>query len=395
MSSPANMSVAYLNVIEELRSQGLYRELKAVEPLPSGLLRIDGQTYLNLSGNDYLGLSQHPALKEAAQEAIGRFGVGAGASRLITGNNLLYEKLEEKVALFKKKEASLVFSSGYMANIGVLTALAGRETRVYSDELNHASIIDGLKMAKAKIHIYRHGDLDHLEELLGDAPMEGQGIIVTDTVFSMDGDVAPLAGLVALKKRYNCLLVVDEAHATGVLGREGRGAAEEFGVEEEIDVTVGTFSKALGSYGAYVAACGPLIELLTNRARSLIYTTALPPSVLAANLAAIEVLQNQPELRASLKSNSRILKKGLVEAGFTLLPSEGPILPLLIGDSRRSLELSSALFDEGIVAKAIRPPTVPEGTARIRITVSAAHRPQALMEAVEAFAGCGARLGII
>ncbi len=385
----------FRDTIELMERQGLRRQLQPVLPLPGGKLSIAGKIYLNLSSNDYLGLSQHRALKEAAAAAIEKWGIGSGASRLITGNHQLYECLEEKVARFKNKEASLIFSSGYMANIGVLSSLLQKGDRVFSDELNHASIIDGIRMSKARVYIYRHGDTEHLEELISASSEEGRPVIVTDTVFSMDGDIAPLDRLAAIRRRHDCLLVVDEAHATGVLGKNGAGAAEFFQVEKDIDVTVGTFSKALGSYGAYVAGSRELIDFLTNRARSLIYTTALPAAVLAANIASLEVMTEDPGLRERLKSNAAFLSQGLSGMGFRILPSQTAILPLMVGESRQAIDFSSELLQEGIVAKPIRPPTVPEGTARIRLTASAAHSAYELEQAMAAFQRCGKKTRLI
>ncbi|MDI6725472.1 MAG: 8-amino-7-oxononanoate synthase, partial [Smithellaceae bacterium] len=320
---------------------------------------------------------------------------GAGASRLITGNHQFYELLEEKIARFKGMEAAIVFSSGYMANIGVLSSLIERGDRVFSDELNHASIIDGIRMSRGQLFIYRHKDADHLEYLLENSSGEGKTIIVTDTVFSMDGDVAPLKRLAEIRRKHGCLLVVDEAHATGVIGENGRGVAEHLNLEGEIDVTVGTFSKALGSYGAFAAGKRDLIDFFTNRARSLIYTTGLPPAVIATNIAALGLVEKYPDLRQKLCYNTHLLHKTLQEMGFRLPPAETAILPLMVGETTKVIELSEGLFQEGIIAKPIRPPTVPEGTARLRITASAAHRPGDLASAIEAFGRCGKKIGMI
>ncbi len=385
----------FLDTVALLKAKGLYREIHPASQLPSGRIEFDGKNCLNLSGNDYLGLSQHPALKEAARLAASRFGVGAGASRLITGNHRLYETLEEKAARFKGKEAALIFSSGYTANLGVLTALVEAGSPVFSDELNHASIIDGLKTARAQVYIYRHGDHRHLEQLIGESSREKRPVIVTDSVFSMDGDVAPLREIVEIKKRYGAFLVVDEAHATGVLGKGGRGAGEELQVEDSIDFSVGTFSKALGSYGAFVTGSRAAIDFLINRARSLIYTTALPPTVLAANQAALDMLIEGTAPIRKLQQNIKFVRDGLCSLGYRIPDTSSAIIPLMIGDNLKTTALSEALFEEGILAKAIRPPTVPEGSARIRITISAAHGRKDLKEALAAFVKCGRRLEII
>lgn len=378
-----------------IHREGRHRNLQSLSPLDEGKVSLAGRPFLNLSSNDYLGLSRHEELKEAAAEAARRWGVGAGASRLITGNHELYELLEKKIARFKRKEAAIVFPSGYMANIGVLSSLIEPGDRVFSDELNHASIIDGIRMSRGQLFIYRHKDTDQLEYLLEDSSGEGKTIIVTDTVFSMDGDLAPLDRLAEIRRKHGCLLVVDEAHATGVLGENGGGAAEHLNLEGEIDVTVGTFSKALGSYGAYVAGSRDLIDFFLNRARSLIYTTGLPPAVLAVNIAALDLLEKSPGLRQKLHSNVRLLHHALEKMGFRLPPVETAILPLMAGETRKAMALSEGLFQEGIIAKPIRPPTVPEGTARLRITASAAHRPEELEAALVAFQRCGEKSGMI
>ncbi|MDZ4163576.1 MAG: 8-amino-7-oxononanoate synthase [Smithellaceae bacterium] len=378
-----------------LERDGLRRNLQSLSPLAGGRISLEGRPFLNLSSNDYLGLSQHEELKEAAAEAARRWGVGAGASRLITGNHQFYELLEEKIARFKRKEAAIVFSSGYMANIGVLSSLIERGDRVFSDELNHASIIDGIRMSRGQLFIYRHKDADHLEYLLENSSGVGKAIIVTDTVFSMDGDVAPLERLVEIRRKHGCLLVVDEAHATGVIGEHGRGVAEYLNLEGEIDVTVGTFSKALGSYGAFAAGKRDLIDFFLNRARSLIYTTGLPPAVIATNIAALGLVEKYPDLRQKLRDNTHLLHKALQEMGFRLPPAETAILPLMVGETTKVIELSEGLFQEGIIAKPIRPPTVPEGTARLRITASAAHRREDLEAAIAAFERCGKKSGMI
>ncbi len=375
----------FRQVINNLHAQGLNRFLQPVVQLPEGRIASGDKLFLNLSSNDYLGLSQQPELKEAAIEATRRWGVGAGASRLICGNHELYEQLEERIARFKGTAAAVVFASGYMANTGVISAIAAKGDCIFSDELNHASIIDGIRMSRGQLFVYRHNDMDHLEELLSLRPASGKAIVITDCVFSMDGDLAPLERLVAIRKKYGCLLIVDDAHATGVLGRSGGGLAEHLNIVGEIDATVGTFSKALGSLGGFVAGSNDLIDFLVNRARSLIFSTALPPSILAANIAAIDLTVNSPRLREKLFDNTHTLLYNLRKMGFQIGPTETPIIPLMVGETAKAVLLAAQLLKEGLLVKPIRPPTVPNGGARIRITASAAHSPEDMESALAAF----------
>ncbi len=379
----------FRQAINNLSSQGQRRFLQPVVQLPGGRIASGDRLLLNLSSNDYLGLSQRPELKEAVIAATSRYGVGAGASRLICGNHELYEQLEERIARFKKTAAAVVFASGYMANVGVISAVVAKGDCIFSDELNHASIIDGIRMSRGQLFVYRHNDMDHLEELLAAAPKEGKAIIVTDSVFSMDGDLAPLQKLVLLRKKYGCLLIVDEAHATGVLGSSGGGLAQHLELGGEIDLTVGTFSKALGSIGGFVAGSTDLVDFLVNSARSLIFSTALPPAILAANLAAIDLAENCSQLRDKLFDNTHNLLHNLRKMGFLIGPTETAIIPLMMGETGRAVALAAALLKEGILVKPIRPPTVPKGTARIRITASAAHSPGDIESALAAFVKVG------
>lgn len=304
-------------------------------------------------------------MKEAVAAAIEKWRIWSGASRLITGNHQLYECLEEKVARFKNIDASLIFSSCYMANIGMLSSLLQKGDRVFPDELNHASIIDGIRMSKARVYIYRHGDTEHLEELISASSEEGRPVIVTDTVFSMDGDIAPLDILAAIRGGVTVSWWWTRPMSQVCWAEEASGRLNFSRWKKDIDVTVGTFSKALGSYGAYVAGSRELIDFLTNRARSLIYTTALPPAVLAANIASLEVITQDPGLRERLKSNAAFLSQGLSGMGFRILPSQTAILPLMAGRDQQAVDIGGKLFQEGIIAKPILPPTVPAGSARI------------------------------
>ena len=381
--------------LEDLKRSGLYRSLREVEGPPGTTIVIDGRKLLQFSSNNYLGLANHPRLKAAAMAAVERYGVGSGASRLVCGNLDLNRKLEEKLAQLKKKEAALLYSTGYMANLGVIAALAGEGDLILSDEFNHASIVDACRLSRAQTRVYPHKRMDELEKLLAGAGSSKRRLIVTDGIFSMDGDIAPLPDLVDLAEKYECLLMVDDAHATGVLGPNGGGTGDHFGLAEKIDVAMGTFGKALGGFGAFVAGDRNLRELLINCSRPFMFTTGLPPSVLAAGIAALEVVEEEPEMRARLWDNANLLRNGIEEMGFTLAGGETQIIPLLAGDASQAMEMSSLLREEGLFIQGIRPPSVPPGTSRLRITVSAAHTRGELAFALEALQKVGRRVGII
>lgn len=381
--------------LEDLRGSGLYRSLREVEGPQGTTIVIDGRKLLQFSSNNYLGLANHPRLKAAALAAVERYGVGSGASRLVCGNLDLNRKLEEKLAQLKKKEAALLYSTGYMANLGVIAALAGEGDLILSDEFNHASIVDACRLSRAQTRVYPHKRMDELEKLLAGAGSSNRRLIVTDGIFSMDGDIAPLPDLVDLAEKYECLLMVDDAHATGVLGPNGGGTGDHFGLAEKIDVAMGTFGKALGGFGAFVAGDRNLRELLINCSRPFMFTTGLPPSVLAAGIAALEVVEEEPEMRARLWDNANLLRNGIEEMGFSLPGGETQIIPLLAGDASLAMEMSSLLREEGLFIQGIRPPSVPPGTSRLRITVSAAHTRGELAFAMEALQKVGRRVGII
>ncbi|MCX6907563.1 MAG: aminotransferase class I/II-fold pyridoxal phosphate-dependent enzyme [Verrucomicrobia bacterium] len=388
--------------LEELRAAGLLRQLRSVAGPQGPRIVVDGHEVVNFSSNDYLGLANDPLLREAAVRAIERYGVVAGASRLVCGNLAPYEELEARLAAFKGKEAAVVFGSGYAANVGTICALVGKGDTVILDKLDHASIVDGARQSGATIRVYPHGDLNKLEKLLkqsrtGVSPVpslkagevgqagrlsySGHTLIVTETVFSMDGDLAPLREIVELKERYGAWLMIDEAHATGLYGKRRRGVAEALGVEDRVDVTVGTLSKALGCVGGFVCGSRALVDLLVNRARSLIYSTALPPAMVAAASAAVEfVMGGGGEARCGeLWRRVRELRGGLGEQSRSGVPPDqssemsSPIIPLLLGDEARAVECSQRLFERGFFAPAIRYPTVARGAARLRLTVTAAH----------------------
>jgi 8-amino-7-oxononanoate synthase len=347
---------------------------------------LDGHSVLLLCSNNYLGLAEHPALTQAAAAAMERYGFGSGASRLVSGNSPLHEALEAGIAAFKGSEAAMVFNSGYAANTGVIPALAGEGDALFSDELNHASIIDGCRLSRATTHVYRHRDSDHLETLLRANESSSRKLIVTDGVFSMDGDIAPLPDLVLLAERYGAILMVDDAHGTGVLGSSGRGTVEHFGLKGRVPVQMGTLGKALGSFGAYVAGDRDLIRYLLNTSRSYIFSTSLPPAVCAASLAALDVLDREPERRERLWKNRTRLSHGLQAQGIDIGRSETPIIPVIVGDADRALAVSRRLLEQGMFAPAIRPPSVPQGSSRIRITVMATHSDEDIDRAIGAFA---------
>lgn len=370
--------------LEELRSQNLYRQLKVVDGEQGPTVVLNGQNVLNLSSNNYLGLANHPTLKEAAKEALDRYGCGSGASRLISGNMTAHEDLEQHLARFKGTEAALVFNSGYQANVGVIATLVEKGDVVLSDELNHASIIDGCRLARASVSVYRHCDMNHLKNLLEEAPPKSHKLIVTESVFSMDGDIAPLREMVELAERYGAMMMVDEAHATGVRGPNGAGVVAELGIGAEIMVQMGTLGKALGAFGAYVAGSAELKELLINRARSFIFTTALPPVVLAMASAAVKLVEKEQARQSALQRNTEQLRKGLNKFGYSVGGST-QIIPVIIGSERSCMQLATQLLESGIYVQGIRPPTVPVGTSRLRITTMATHTAKQMDRALEAF----------
>ena len=379
--------------LEELRAAGLHRRLRLIDGPQGPRVTLDGREVLLLCSNNYLGLADHPRVRQAAADAAERFGAGAGASRLISGNMSLHRGLEKRIAAFWGYEAALLFGSGYLANLGAIATLARADEVVFSDELNHASIIDGCRISRAERFVYRHADLEHLSWGLRKAG-GAAALIVTDAVFSMDGDVAPIAPLLDLARRHGCRLMVDEAHATGALGPGGRGAVAEAGLSGEVDVIVGTLGKALGSYGAYVCASAQIVDLLVNVARPFIFSTALPPPVVGAGLAALSLLEAQPGMAVRLRSNGAILREALTARGLDIGPSRTQIIPIVVGDARRTVELCERALEGRAFAQAIRPPTVPEGTSRLRLSVMANHRADELVAAAGVVAGAAGELGI-
>jgi glycine C-acetyltransferase/8-amino-7-oxononanoate synthase len=372
-------------VLAERRELGLLRELRVLDSAIGPRVELDGASVVLLCSNDYLGLAADARVTAAAAAAAERWGAGAGASPLVAGHLRLHAELEAELARFKDTEACVLFGSGYLANTGVIAALAGPGDVVCSDALNHASIVDGCRLARAETVVYPHGDVEALDAALARAP-HGRGVVVTDAVFSMDGDLAPLSEMVAVARRRGARVVVDEAHATGIVGPGGRGLVAALGLEREVDVVIGTLGKALGSYGAFACAGAELVAFLVNRARTLIYSTALPPPSVGAALAALDLVCAQPELVARARANARLLRDALRERGFDVAPGEMPIVPLVVGDPAAAMALSAEALRRGAFAQAIRPPTVPEGSSRLRVVSMATHRPDELRLAAAAFA---------
>jgi glycine C-acetyltransferase/8-amino-7-oxononanoate synthase len=378
--------------LEELRDRGLYRRLRLVSGPQGPRVLLDGRPVLLLCSNNYLGLADHPKVRGAAAEAAMRWGAGAGASRLISGNMEPHRRLETQLAEFKGYEAALLFGSGYLANTGVIAALAGAGEVVFSDELNHASIVDGCRLSRAETFVYRHGDLEHLAWGLEQAGDRGS-LIVSDGVFSMDGDVAPLPGLLELARRHGCRLMVDEAHATGAIGPGGRGSVAAAGLSDEVDVIVGTLGKALGSYGAYVCASAETIDFLLNTARPFIFSTAPPPPSVAAATAALELVS--PHRVECLQANASRFRAALAAEGLDAGSSRTQIVPLGVGDAQTTMNLCERALERGVFAQGIRPPTVPEGSSRLRFTVMASHRVGELERAAKLVGGAARELGLL
>jgi glycine C-acetyltransferase/8-amino-7-oxononanoate synthase len=380
--------------LEELRDRGLHRRLRLVGGPQGPRVLLDGRPVLLLCSNDYLGLAGHPRVRGAAAEAAILWGAGAGASRLISGDMEPHRRLERRLAEFKGYEAALLFGSGYLANTGAIPALAGRGEVVFSDELNHASVVDGCRLSRAETFVYRHGDVEHLAWGLREAGGRA-ALIVTDGVFSMDGDVAALEDLADLARRHGCRLMVDEAHATGALGPGGRGSVAAAGLGGEVDLVVGTLGKALGSYGAYVCASAELTEYLLNTARPFIFSTAPPPPAVAAATAALELLESDPGRVERLRANAAVLREALAAEGLAAGGHETQIVPVEVGGAAATMELSEGLLKRGVFAQGIRPPTVPDGSSRLRFSAMATHGEGELREAAK-LAGAAAReMGIV
>jgi glycine C-acetyltransferase/8-amino-7-oxononanoate synthase len=379
--------------LEELRDRGLYRRLRLIEGPQGPAVTLDGQQVLLLCSNNYLGLADRPEVREAAAEAALRWGASSGASRLISGNMEPHRRLEERLAAFKGYEAALLFGSGYLANTGVIAALAGRGEVVFSDELNHASIVDGCRLSRAETFVYRHGDLEHLAWGLRQAG-ERAALVVTDGVFSMDGDVAPLPELLDLARRHGARLMVDEAHATGTVGPGGRGSVSAAGLSGEVDVVVGTLGKALGSYGAYACASAEIVDFLVNTARPFIFSTAPPPPATGAALAALATLEAEPQLVDRLQANAMLLRRSLSAEGLAAGGST-QIVPVEVGEAEATMALCELALEKGVFAQGIRPPTVPEGSCRLRLTAMATHRTEDLVAAAHMVGVAAREAGLV
>lgn len=381
--------------LEIIKQRHLQRTLQSFATGNDPHAIINGQPYLLFSSNNYLGLATDPRLKHKAIEAVEQFGVGSGGARLTTGNTVIHEQLEKEIASFKGTEASLVFSSGYLTNIGVIAGLMSEGDVIFSDALNHASIIDGCRLSKAKTIVYQHADMADLEEKLKQYPNANKKLIVTDGIFSMDGDIAPLPQIVQLAKTYDAYVMVDDAHATGVIGKNGGGTAAYFGLQADVHITVGTLSKAVGAEGGFVATSQLLVEYLRNKARTFIFQTSLSPAVIQAAREGIRLIQKENERQQQLERNGQFLRSGLKKAGFTLADSSTPIIAIIIGAAEKAVAFSEHVKKKGMFIPAIRPPTVQEGSSRLRMTVMATHTSEQLQYALETIIEIGKKLAVI
>jgi glycine C-acetyltransferase len=380
--------------LDALKEQGLYRQLRILEGEQSHTSTFDHRSVVNLSSNNYLGLTTHPKLREAALDAVRKFGAGSGSVRTIAGTMEIHMELERRLAAFKQTEAVVVFQSGFAANAGTVAAVLTKDDVVVSDQLNHASIIDGSRLSRATIKVFPHKDVAAARRVLQELPAGQRKLLITDGVFSMDGDLGALPGLCALAEEFGCIMMVDDAHASGVFGRNGRGTIDHFGMHGRVDIQVGTLSKAIGALGGYVAGSRTLVEFLYHRARPFLFSTSHPPAVAAACIAAIDVLEQEPELIERLWENTRFFKAGLEQLGFNTGLSESPITPVIAGDGALAMKLSDRLFEEGVFAQGIAFPTVARDAARVRTIVTATHTREELQFALDAFARVGRELGI-
>ena len=381
--------------IASLKQQNLYRRLRVLDDEQQAKTRFDGRSVVNLSSNNYLGLTTHPRLRAKAIEAIEKYGAGSGSVRTIAGTMAIHMELEERLATFKKTEAVVVFQSGFAANAGTVSSILGRDDVIVSDELNHASIIDGARLSRATIKVFPHKDVDAARKILSDLPPAQKKLLITDGVFSMDGDLGPVAELATVAEEYGAIMMVDDAHASGVFGRNGRGTIDHFNAHGRVDIQVGTLSKAMGALGGYVAGTRSLIEFLYHRARPFLFSTSHPPSVAASCLAALDVLEQEPQLIEQLWDNTRFFKAGLAALGFNTGLSESPITPVIAGESAVAMKLSDRLFEEGVFAQGIAYPTVARDKARVRTIVTATHTREELQFALDTFARVGRELGVI
>lgn len=391
----ANLQSFLADQIRALEEQHLYKPLLTVESAPGARVMVDGREMINLSSNNYLGLAGDPRLRRAAADAALRFGAGAGAVRPIIGNLSLHDQLERTLAAFKEVEDVLVFPSGFTANAGTIPTLTDADDVILTDELNHASIIDGCRLSKAKRAVYRHGDMEALAEALHGARGAKKRLIITDGVFSMDGDIAPLDRICDLAERYDAAVMVDDAHGSGVMGKNGRGTAYHFGVKDRVDIQLGTLSKAVGAVGGYIAGSKALVDFLKQRARPFLFSTGLPPAAVAACVAGVEVMRDDPALTARLWENARYWQAGLKRQGFDTGVTQTPITPVMVGDEARAQEMQRRLRADGVLALAIVFPTVARGKARLRTMPTAAHTSADFDEALDAFTRAGQALGLL
>lgn len=402
LASPVRPQLSHLTAqLDDLRARGTYFRLRVLDDEQAAVCHYDGREVINLASNNYLGLCNHPKLREAAIAATNKYGVGSGAVRTIAGTMRIHMELEEKIAAFKGVEACVVFQSGFTANAGTVSSILGKEDFILSDELNHASIIDGARLSRAKIKVFRHKDVAHCEDLLREIQNEpGLKLVITDGVFSMDGDIGPVKGLCDLCDRYGAIMMVDDAHASGVLGRNGRGSVDHFGCTARVDVQVGTLSKAIGALGGYVCGSRDLIDYLYHRARPFLFSTSHPPSVAAACIAAFDLLQSEPERIERLWDNTRYFQKQLRSAGFniggqTTPATETPITPVIIGEGRKAMEFSRALFEHGVMATGIAFPTVQEGKARVRCIMTSDHTRGQIDTALDVMTATAKTMGLL
>ncbi len=381
--------------LENLKQQGLYRKLRILEGEQLPHATFDHKSVVNLSSNNYLGLTTHPKLRQAAIDAVRNYGAGSGSVRTIAGTMELHMELERRLAAFKKVEAVVVFQSGFSANAGTVSAILTKEDAIISDELNHASIIDGARLSRATIKVFPHKDVDAARKIMKELPAQQRKLLITDGVFSMDGDLGPLPDLCAVAEEFGAIMMVDDAHASGVFGRQGRGTVDHFNCHGRVDIQVGTLSKAVGALGGYVAGTKTFIEFLYHRARPFLFSTSHPPAVAAACLAAVDVLETEPQWMEKLWDNTRFFKAGLQRLGFNTGRSESPITPVIVGEAAQAMQMSDQLFERGVFAQGIGFPTVPRGQARLRTIVEATHSREDLQYALDMFEEVGKELGVI
>ena len=380
-----SLNVLLRKELDELRRKGLFREMKRIDSAQGPVVNIDGREVILLSSNNYLGLATHPEVIKAQIDALREFGTGSCASRLISGNMNLHEELERRIAAFKHEESAIVFSTGYMANLGTISSLVGEGDLVICDKLNHASIIDGVRLSRARLRTYPHKNLRKLKDILEKEKWYKKKLIITEGVFSMDGDIAFIPDLVKLSTEFNAILMVDDAHATGVLGQTGRGTCEHFNVKTGVDIQMGTLSKAFGLLGGYITGSSSLTEYIRNRARSFIYTTGLPPTIAAGCIKAIEIAEKGEDLRKRLWRNATKMRRALKELGFDTMESETQIIPVLTGDVSNTMRMAERLFEMGVFAPGVRPPTVPKNKCRIRVSIMATHKDAHIDKVIDSF----------